>query len=145
MNDTPRKPLTPDRSEPIERSVADVGGIDGGPVIADDYELTLKDKRIDAMSMLLRQVDDRLTSDTSRRAQEELDEAIYDTIHYYDRWVTGRPDEPDQSRLCDRGRDRSKNRRGESPAQICLRSLQCRSNRSSISISEVRTRTCLIV
>ena len=38
MNETPRKPLTPDRSEPIERSVADVGGIDGGPVIADDYE-----------------------------------------------------------------------------------------------------------
>ena len=89
MNDTARKPLTPDRSEPIERSVADVGGINGGPVVADDYELTLKDKRIDAMSMLLRQVDDRLTSDTSRRAQEELDEAIYDTIHYYDRWLLG--------------------------------------------------------
>ena len=39
------------------------------------------------MSMLLRQVDDRLTSDTSRRAQEELDEALYDTLHYYDRWL----------------------------------------------------------
>lgn len=89
-DNTPRKPLSPDRSEPTERSVADLGGLDGaGPVVRDEPELTLKDKRIDAMSMLLRQVDDRLTSDTSRRAQEELDEAIYDTIYYYDRWLLG--------------------------------------------------------
>jgi hypothetical protein len=89
-DNTPRKPLSPDRSEPTERSVADLGGLDGaGPVVRDEPELTLKDKRIDAMSMLLRQVDDRLTSDTSRRAQEELDEAIYDTIYYYDRWLIG--------------------------------------------------------
>lgn len=89
-DNTPRKPLSPERSEPTERSVADLGGLDGaGPVVRDEPELTLKDKRIDAMSMLLRQVDDRLTSDTSRRAQEELDEAIYDTIYYYDRWLIG--------------------------------------------------------
>ncbi|HKK30781.1 MAG TPA: hypothetical protein VKA18_10360 [Alphaproteobacteria bacterium] len=87
-DNTPRKPLTPDRSAPVERTVADLGGLDDvGPVVRDEPELTLKDKRIDAMSMLLRQVDDRLTSDTSRRAQEELDEAIYDTIYYYDRWL----------------------------------------------------------
>lgn len=89
-DNTPRKPLSPDRSEPTERSVADLGGLDDtGPVVRDEPELTLKDKRIDAMSMLLRQVDGRFTSDTSRRAQEELDEPIYDTIHYYDRWLLG--------------------------------------------------------
>ena len=90
MSETPRKSLTPDRSAPVERSVADLGGLENtGPVIREEPELTLKDKRIDAMSMLLRQVDDRFTSDTSRRAQEELDEPIYDTIHYYDRWLLG--------------------------------------------------------
>lgn len=88
MSDTPRKPLSPDRSEPTERSVADMGGLsDAGPVVREEPELTLKDKRIDAMSMLLRQVDNRFTSDTSRRAQEELEEPVYDTIHYYDRWL----------------------------------------------------------
>lgn len=87
-DNTPRKPLTPDRSEPVERAVSDMGGLeDAGPVVREEPELTLKDKRIDAMSMLLRTVDDRLTSDTSRRAQEELEEAVYDTIQYYDRWL----------------------------------------------------------
>jgi hypothetical protein len=87
-NTTPRQPLSPDRSRTTERTVADLGGLaDAGPVIREEYDASIKDKRIDAMSMLLRQVDDRLTSDTSRRAQEELDEAIYDNIHYYDRWL----------------------------------------------------------
>lgn len=85
---TPRQPLNPDRSHPTERTVADLGGIaNAGPVVREEYDASIKDKRIDAMSMLLRQVDDRLTSDTSRRAQEELDESIYDNIHYYDRWL----------------------------------------------------------
>ena len=84
----PRQPLSPDRSKDVPRTIADLGGLgDAGPVIREEYDATIKDKRIDAMSMLLRQVDDRLTSDTSRRAQEELDEAVYDTIHYYDRWL----------------------------------------------------------
>jgi hypothetical protein len=86
-NDTPRQPLTPDRSAPVERAVSDLGGLNPGPVVREEHELTFEDKRIDAMSMLIRQVDDRLTSDTSRRAQEELDEAVYDTIYYYDRWL----------------------------------------------------------
>jgi hypothetical protein len=87
-DNTPRKPLTPDRSAPVERTVADLGGLDGvGPVVREEPELTFKDKRIDAMSMLVRELDDRLTSDTSRRAQEELGEPVYDTIHYYDRWL----------------------------------------------------------
>ena len=84
----PRQPLAPDRSRPTPRTVADLGGLaDAGPVVREEYDASIKDKRIDAMSMLLRQVDDRLTSDTSRRAQEELDEALYDTLHYYDRWL----------------------------------------------------------
>ncbi len=87
-DDTPRQPLPPDRAHPTERTVADLGGLaDAGPVVREEYDASIKDKRIDAMSMLLRQVDNRLTSDTSRRAQEELDESIYDTIHYYDRWL----------------------------------------------------------
>jgi hypothetical protein len=87
-DNTPRQPLSPDRSRTTERTVADLGGLtDAGPVVREEYDASIKDKRIDAMSMLLRQVDDRLTSDTSRRAQEELDEAVYDTIHYYDRWL----------------------------------------------------------
>ena len=85
---TPRQPLDPDRSRPTERTVADLGGLtDAGPVVREEYDASIKDKRIDAMSMLLRQVDDRLTSDTSRRAQEELSEPVYDTIYYYDRWL----------------------------------------------------------
>ena len=88
--ETPRQPLTPDQSAPVERTVADLGGLENtGPVVREEPELTLKDKRIDAMSMLLRQVDERFTSDTSRRAQEELEEPVYDTINYYDRWLLG--------------------------------------------------------
>lgn len=87
-DETPRQPLSPDRNRPVERAVSDLGGLpDAGPVVPEDYDASLKDKRIDAMSMLLRRVDERLTSDTSRRAQEELEEPIYDTIHYYDRWL----------------------------------------------------------
>ncbi len=87
-DNTPRQPLSPDRSRTTERSVADLGGLaDAGPVLREEYDASIKDKRIDAMSMLLRRVDDRLTSDTSRRAQEELEEPVYDTIHYYDRWL----------------------------------------------------------
>lgn len=87
-DDTPRQPLSPDRSRPVERTVADLGGLpDAGPVVREEYDASIKDKRIDAMSMLLRRVDSRLTSDSSRRAQEELEEPLYDTIHYYDRWL----------------------------------------------------------
>lgn len=69
------------------RAVSDYGGGPAGPVERDEHPPSPRDKRIDAMKTLLQRKDPLLTSDASRRAQEELDQATYDGLAYYDRWL----------------------------------------------------------
>ncbi len=69
------------------RAVSDYGGQPAGPVDRDDHPPSPRDKRIDAMKSLVQAKDPLFTSDVSRRAQEELDQATYDSLAYYDRWL----------------------------------------------------------
>lgn len=69
------------------RAVSDLGGLPAGPIDRTEHEPTPREKRIDAMKNLVQRADARLTSDCSRRAQEELAKDVYDGLAYYDRWL----------------------------------------------------------
>lgn len=69
------------------RLVSDLGGQPAGPVDREEHALGMREKRIDAMKTLMQRMDARLTSDSSRRAQEELPADLYETLAYYDRWL----------------------------------------------------------
>lgn len=70
------------------RLVSDYGGQPAGKVVRDEYPPSDFDKRVDAVRMLIVKSDRRYTSDSSRRAQEELPQDVYDSLAYYDRWLT---------------------------------------------------------
>lgn len=87
MKDT-RQSLPRDERRATRRLVSDMGGLDGNPPIdQSEYVMNDREKRIDAMKAIVQRNDDRLTSDGSRRAQEELSAADYDGLPYYDRWL----------------------------------------------------------
>ncbi len=67
--------------------VSDYGGRNAGPVERDETPPDAFGKRVDAMKVLLQSHDPRLTSDSSRRGQEDLSQALYDGLSYYDRWL----------------------------------------------------------
>ncbi len=67
--------------------VSDYGGRDAGPVERDETPPDDFGKRIDAMKVLLQDHDPRLTSDSSRRGQEDLPQPLYDGLGYYERWL----------------------------------------------------------
>ena len=69
------------------RAISDYGGLPAGPIDRHEHTLGPREKRIDAMKTLVQKRDTLVTSDVSRRAQEELDQASYDTLAYYDRWL----------------------------------------------------------
>jgi hypothetical protein len=69
------------------RAPSDYGGQPAGPIDRTEHTLTLREKRIDAMKAVVQRRDSRLTSDASRRAQEELSQERYDSLAYYDRWL----------------------------------------------------------
>ena len=73
----------------MPRLPSDYGGQPAGPVDQSAYEPTLFDKRVDALRILMARVDPAMTSDVSRRTQEELDQATYDEAPYYGRWLLG--------------------------------------------------------
>ena len=73
----------------MPRLPSDYGGQTAGPVDQSPYEPTLFDKRVDALRILMNRVDPRMTSDVSRRTQEELDQETYDGAPYYGRWLLG--------------------------------------------------------
>ena len=73
----------------MSRLPSDYGGLPAGKIDQSPYEPTLFDKRVDAVRMLMGQVDRRMTSDASRRTQEELDQDTYDGSPYYGRWLLG--------------------------------------------------------
>ena len=67
--------------------VSDYGGRDAGPVERDETPPDDFGKRVDAMKVLLQDHDPRLTSDSSRRGQEDLPQQLYDGLGYYQRWL----------------------------------------------------------
>ena len=67
--------------------VSDYGGREAGPVERDETPPDEFGKRVDAMKVLLQDYDPRLTSDSSRRGQEDLPQALYDGLGYYERWL----------------------------------------------------------
>ena len=74
-------------SPPASGLVSDYGGRDAGPVERDETPADELGKRVDAMKVLLQEHDPRLTSDASRRGQEDLPQELYDGLGYYDRWL----------------------------------------------------------
>ncbi|WP_171060439.1 SH3-like domain-containing protein [Poseidonocella sp. HB161398] len=66
----------------------DLGGLPAGPIDTTEQEQTLFDKRVDALYALLthpqRQV---VTMDEVRRRTEDLGEARYLQMSYYERWL----------------------------------------------------------
>ena len=64
----------------MPRLPSDYGGQSAGPVDQSPYEPTLFDKRVDALRILMGKVDPKMTSDVSRRTQEDLDQETYDNM-----------------------------------------------------------------
>lgn len=71
-----------------DRKINDVGGLPGGTIVQQNHALTLHEKRIDAMLMLL--TSPRVGAfkvDALRRAIEALTKDEYHKFGYYDKWI----------------------------------------------------------
>lgn len=71
-----------------DRKINDVGGLPGGAIVQQNHALTLHEKRIDAMLMLL--TSPRVGAfkvDALRRAIESLTQDDYHKFGYYDKWI----------------------------------------------------------
>lgn len=68
-------------------SVHDRGGQPGGPIDRAEHEYTIWEKRTDALVGLMggRHL---IRTDELRRAIESLEPARYETMSYYERWIT---------------------------------------------------------
>lgn len=73
----------------MPRLPSDYGGLPAGEIDQSHYEPTQFDKRVDAIKSLMGRLDPAMTSDVSRRTQEELDQDAYDNAPYYGRWLLG--------------------------------------------------------
>lgn len=73
----------------MPRLPSDYGGQSAGVIDQSEYIPTDFDKRVDAMRILMGQIDPAMTSDASRRTQEELPQNMYDNSPYYGRWLLG--------------------------------------------------------
>lgn len=82
-------PLLLQKDFGMSRLPSDYGGQPAGPVDQSAYDPTPFDKRVDALRVLMGVVDPAMTSDVSRRAQEDLGQAAYDAAPYYGRWLLG--------------------------------------------------------
>ncbi|MER1968893.1 hypothetical protein [Castellaniella sp. GW247-6E4] len=72
----------------MERKVNDVGGLQGGPVVPHAPALTLHQKRIDALVMLLSNPKiNAFKVDALRRAIEQSTKGEYHKFGYYDKWI----------------------------------------------------------
>jgi len=70
------------------RSVHDLGGLPGGPIDRHEHDLTLYEKRVDALLMLLAGPKRGIFRvDALRRAIEEYAQTEYDGLPYYNRWI----------------------------------------------------------
>lgn len=73
----------------MPRLPSDYGGQSAGKIDIDDHGPTTFDKRVDAMKVLVGNFDKDITTDVSRRTQEELSQDAYDNSPYYGRWLLG--------------------------------------------------------
>ncbi len=65
----------------------DMGGLPAGPVARQEHDYALWEKRVDALMMLLSQRQ-LLRVDELRRNIEALAPDAYDTMSYYERWIS---------------------------------------------------------
>ncbi|MFN2308075.1 MAG: ScnB-like protein [Paracoccaceae bacterium] len=73
--------------EPFDgRRWHDMGGNPAGPVPQDDHDFALWEKRVDAL-MILASGAGLFTVDGLRRALEDMGEAAFDSMSYYERWI----------------------------------------------------------
>jgi hypothetical protein len=70
------------------RGQHDIGGDEAGPVIREEHDYALWEKRVDAMMMLLSQRN-YFTVDEARFAMEKLPPNAYENMKYYERWMAG--------------------------------------------------------
>ena len=68
------------------RGIHDIGGLDAGPVTADEHDFALWEKRVDALVVLLSKKG-LITVDELRRNIESLGREAYDGMTYYERWI----------------------------------------------------------
>lgn len=69
------------------RSHHDMGGLEAGPVEATEHDYAPWEKRVDALMVLLSQRG-HLKVDELRRNVEALGPEAYDTMSYYERWIS---------------------------------------------------------
>ncbi|WP_333713277.1 ScnB-like protein [Yoonia sp.] len=64
----------------------DMGGTPAGPVPRDDHDFALWEKRVDAL-MVIASSKGHFTVDGLRRVLEDMGEAAFETMTYYERWI----------------------------------------------------------
>ena len=64
----------------------DMGGQEAGPVLPEDHDFALWEKRVDAL-MVIASEKGLFTVDGLRRALEDMGEDAFDSMSYYERWV----------------------------------------------------------
>ncbi len=70
------------------RGVHDMGGLPAGPVERSEHDYALWEKRVDALLVLLSDQNRKiLRVDELRRGIEQLGEAAYEDMTYYERWI----------------------------------------------------------
>ncbi len=70
------------------RGIHDMGGLPAGPVDRSEHDYALWEKRVDALLVLLSDRERRLVRvDELRRGIEQLGEAAYEDMTYYERWI----------------------------------------------------------
>ena len=70
------------------RAVHDLGGLPGGPIDHSEHAVSLHEKRVDALVLLLVETKRHIFRvDALRRAVEDYSQSDYDGLGYYDRWA----------------------------------------------------------
>ena len=64
----------------------DMGGQPAGPVVPENHDYALWEKRVDAL-MVIASSKGLFTVDGLRRALEDMGEDAFETMTYYERWV----------------------------------------------------------
>ncbi len=86
MNNPTRKKNSRDSGD--DRAVHDLGGLPAGPIDRQEHELSLYERRVDALLMLLvGPKRETFRVDALRRMVEEYSQTEYDNLGYYDRWI----------------------------------------------------------
>lgn len=63
-----------------------MGGRDAGPICDDQHDFSIWEKRVDAL-MILCSGKGYFTVDGLRRALEDMGEAAFEDMSYYERWI----------------------------------------------------------